>query len=93
MIQDIQNFNRMVAGLNFTDKDMVKFLALYQAIKTIDNMSEHENNDEEENDKEEDKPEEAMIILPVMNQSMKKKKKMASKSSYGQLRKLGTRKK
>jgi len=83
----------MVAGLNFTDKDMVKFLALYQAIKTIDNMSEQENNDEEENGKEEeDKPEEAMIILPVMNQPMKKKKKMGSKSSYGQLRKLGTRK-
>jgi hypothetical protein len=91
MIQDIQNFNRMIAGMNFTNKEMVKFLALYQAIKTIDNMSEQEDEMDKEEENGEDNGE-AMIILPVMSELMKKKKKVASKSSYGSFRKLGTRK-
>lgn len=90
MILDIQNFNRMMAGMNFTGKEMTKFLALYQAIKTIDNMSEQENEmDEEENEEENG---DAMIVIPMVNQPVKKKKKAVSKSSYGSFRKLGTRK-
>lgn len=87
MMQDIHNINMMMTGLNFSDKEMMKFLALYQALKTIDNVSESESENEDE-----DKTEEAMVIIPMMNQAMKKKKKMGSKSSYGHLRKLGTRK-
>lgn len=78
----------MMPPFDYSSKEMMKFLALYQALKTIDVMSEEEANSEEENGEEES----ATIIMPLVNPVMKKKKKANSKSSYGQYRKLGTRK-
>jgi hypothetical protein len=76
----------MMPPFDYSSKEMMKFLALYQALKTIDVMTEEESNSEEENGEEE-----AAIIMPLINPVMKKKK-AASKSSYGQYRKMGTRK-
>jgi hypothetical protein len=76
----------IIPPFDYSSKEMMKFLALYQALKTIDVMTEEESNSEEENGEEE-----AAIIMPLINPVMKKKK-AASKSSYGQYRKIGTRK-
>ena len=76
----------MMPPFDYSSKEMMKFLALYQALKTIDVMTEEESNSEEENGEEE-----AAIIMPLINPVMKKKK-AASKSSYGQYRKMGPRK-
>jgi hypothetical protein len=76
----------IIPPFDYSSKEMMKFLALYQALKTIDVMTEEESNSEEENGEEE-----AAIIMPLINPVMKKKK-AASKSSYGQYRKMGTRK-
>ena len=76
----------MMPPFDYSSKEMMKFLALYQALKTIDVMTEEEKNSEEENGEEE-----AAIIMPLINPVMKKKK-ASSKSSYGQYRKMGTRK-
>ena len=82
----------MTPPFDYSSKEMMKFLALYQALKTIDVMSEEESNNEEENGEEESNGESATIIMPLVNPVMKKKKKAGSKSSYGSYRKLGTRK-
>jgi hypothetical protein len=82
----------MIPPFDYSSKEMMKFLALYQALKTIDVMSEDESNSEEENGEEESNGESATIIMPLVNPVMKKKKKAGSKSSYGSFRKLGTRK-
>jgi hypothetical protein len=76
----------MMPPFDYSSKEMMKFLALYQALKTIDVMTEEESNSEEENGEEE-----AAIIMPLINPVMKKKK-AASKSSYGSFRKLGAKK-
>ena len=76
----------MMPPFDYSSKEMMKFLALYQALKTIDVMTEEESNNEEENGEEE-----TAIIMPLVNPVMKKKK-AGSKSSYGSFRKLGTRK-
>lgn len=81
----------MMPPFDYSSKEMMKFLALYQALKTIDVMSEEESNNEEENGEEESNGESATIIMPLVNPVMKKKK-AGSKSSYGSFRKLGTRK-
>ena len=77
----------MMPPFDYSSKEMMKFLALYQALKTIDVMAEEESNSEEEENGEE----ETAIIMPLINPVMKKKK-AGSKSSYGSFRKLGTRK-
>ena len=82
----------MMPPFDYSSKEMMKFLALYQALKTIDVMSEDESNSEKENGEEESNGESATIIMPLVNPVMKKKKKAGSKSSYGSFRKLGTRK-
>ena len=76
----------IVPPFDYSSKEMMKFLALYQALKTIDVMTEDESNSQEENGEEE-----TAIIMPLINPVMKKKK-ATSKSSYGQYRKMGTRK-
>lgn len=83
----------MMPPFDYSSKEMMKFLALYQALKTIDVMTEDESNSEEEDSEEESSNgESATIIMPLINPVMKKKKKAGSKSSYGKFRKLGTRK-
>lgn len=83
----------MMPPFDYSSKEMMKFLALYQALKTIDVMTEEESDSEkEENGEEESNGESATIIMPLVNPVMKKKKKAGSKSSYGSFRKLGTRK-
>ena len=89
-----------MTDLNFTGKEMTKFLALYQALKTIDNLSESES--ESEAPEEEDMPEEDngescdceedSKGMCKCKKDMMMKMKVAAKSSYGQYRKIGTKK-
>jgi hypothetical protein len=91
-----------MTDLNFTGKEMTKFLALYQALKTIDNLSESESESESEDPEEEDMPEEDNGEscdckeddngMCKCKKDMIAKMKVAAKSSYGQYRKMGTRK-
>lgn len=80
----------MMPPFDYSSKEMMKFLALYQALKTIDVMSEEEASSEEEDSEEENgNGESATIIMPLINPVMKKKKKSDSKTSYGQYRRMG----
>ena len=89
-----------MTDLNFTGKEMTKFLALYQALKTIDSLSEAES--ESEDQEEEDMPEEEngescdcegeSNGMCKCKKEMMAKMKVASKSSYGQYRRMGRKK-
>lgn len=84
-----------MTDLNFTGKEMTKFLALYQAIKTIDSLSEAESESE---DPEEESNGESCDCEGESNgmckceRMMMMKRKVASKSSYGQYRRMGRKK-
>jgi hypothetical protein len=81
----------MMPPFDYSSKEMMKFLALYQALKTIDVMTEEESNSEEENGESCDCEEDSKGMCKC-KKAMMMKMKVASKSSYGQYRKMGTRK-
>lgn len=86
-----------MTDLNFTGKEMTKFLALYQALKTIDSLSEAESESESEDPEEEDNAESCDCEgenngMCKCKKEMMAKMKVASKSSYGQYRRMGRKK-
>ena len=86
-----------MTDLNFTGKEMTKFLALYQALKTIDKLSEAESESESEDPEEESNGESCDCEgesngMCKCKKEMMAKMKVASKSSYGQYRRMGRKK-